>query len=214
MRRSESILKRDTETLDEAVNDAVEGTPAEQLIHVIQSERAEGEGMIRPFLVIDLRSALSRVRGSDVDVPGVGEAAEAASELTTGSEGDESRSESDGRGLLSRVFVLGLLAGVGYALWNRDTSPEEAAAEAADEAETLAERAATVIQRRGEVAAERIEEGSELLAEQLEERGSETADKLDEASDQIEDVQEEAEEKMEDAETEAGETVDEVNEEE
>jgi hypothetical protein len=201
-------LTRDTQNLDEAVEDAFEGTLGEQLVSVVRSEDPDESGLIRPFVVLDLRSALRSVRRSDAPVPGIDQAAAAASELTSeGDLGTDSGSQSgdadSGRGLLTRLFLAGLVAGAVYGIRNRrqsgTPSVDEAAEEAADETQTLAERAASTIQQRGEVAASRIEEGTDALAERIEDTGTETARQIQETGEQIDEVESQAEETVEEA---------------
>jgi paraquat-inducible protein B len=207
-------LKRDSEALDETVEEAVEGTVGEQLVRVIEA-RDEGEGgMIRPFLVIDLRSAVGKLRQSERSVPGLDEATDAASELASETKGTEQSQQDTGRGLLSSLFVAGVIIGLGYAMRKRggstQTSPQEkterTAQEAAQQTESLAERAANTIQQRGEVAASRIEESTQAIAGRIEEGGQQTAEqidrggqqaaeKMDQTSDQLDQVESQAQEK-------------------
>lgn len=205
--RSEYVLTPDTESLDETVEEALDGTLGEQLVQVIQADDPDGSGAIRPFLVIDLRRALQTVREIDTPVPGIDQAAEAASELagdddnqSKSSSQSESEQEPSGRGLLSKLFVLGVVVGIGYALRKRRSgrSVDEAAEEAAEETQTIAERAASTVQRRGEVAASRIEEGTGAIAERIEETGEESAQQIQESGEQIDEVESRAEEKIED----------------
>jgi hypothetical protein len=199
-------LTRDSQPLDEAVADAVEGTVGEQLVQVVQSEDPDESGLIRPFVVIDLRSALRAVRRRDASLPGVDEATEAASELAPSSaEQTDSEPSGGGRSRLRALFVAGVVVGLGYALRRRageasvDESPEEAAEEAAEGTRTIAERAATTIQQRGEMAASRIEEGSGAIAERIEEGGDEAAEQIKESGEQLDEVESEAEEKVAEA---------------
>lgn len=218
MTRSENILTRDSQNLDDAVEDAVEGTVGEQLVQVIQSDNPDDSGMIRPFVVIDLRNALKKVRRSDAPVPGIDEAAQAASDLAAeGESGTETGQQSSGRSRLPRLLVAGVVLGVGYALRNRrqsgsgTPSVNEAAEEAAGETQSIAEKAASAIQQRGEVAASRIEEGSDAIAERIEEKGEMTAEQLEETGEQLDEAETEAEEKVEDAKAEAEEKADEMS---
>ena len=220
MTRSEYILTRDSQNLDDAVEDAVEGTVGEQLVQVIQSDNPDESGMIRPFVVIDLRNALKKVRRSDATVPGIDEAAQAASDLAAeGESGTETDQQSSGRSRLPRLLVAGVVLGVGYALRNRrqsgsgsgTPSVNEAAEEAAGETQSIAEKAASAIQQRGEVAASRIEEGSDAIAERIEEKGEMTAEQLEETGEQLDEAESEAEQTVEDAKAEAEEKADEMS---
>ena len=192
----------------------MDGTIGEQIVQVIQNDDPDESGLIRPFVVIDLRRALRSVRQTDAPVPGIDQAAEAASELTTeaGSQSDAGQEDS-GRSLLSTLFVAGVVLGIGYALRNRGGSTpavDEVAEDAAEETQTIAERAASTIQQRGEVAASRIEEGTGAIAERLEESGDEAAQQIQESGEQLDEVESEAEEKMEEAQEEAEEMADEA----
>lgn len=193
------------------------GTLGEQVVQVVQNDDPDDSGLIRPFVVIDLRRALRSVRQSDTSVPGIDQAAEAASELTeeagsrSGSDA-ASGQEDSGRGLLSTLFVAGVVLGVGYAIRNRRGGAppvDEAAEEAADETQTIAERAASTIQQRGEVAASRIEEGTGAIAERIEEKGEGAAQGIQEGGEQLDEVESQAEEKVQEKADEAQETAEE-----
>lgn len=179
------------------LEETVEGSLGEQLIHVFRAERSGDGSAFHPFVLIDLRALFDNVRGGDRTVPALGEA---ASELASE---EETQSDSGGRGLLSWLFFAGVALGLGYVVRTRTQPPEEAAEETADETQAIAERAASVIQRRGEVAATRIEEGSEAIADRIEETGEETADSIEEAGEQIEEAEQQAEEKAENVHEEA-----------
>lgn len=191
----------------------MEGTVGEQLIHVFRAEQAEGNGVLRPFLLVDLRPLFRYLRRGEREVPAIGEA---ATELARSA--DVEQQSDGGGGTLSKLFLLGIVVGLGYALRSRSRSRggsvDETAQRTAEEAETLADRAANTIQRRGEVAATRIEEGSEALAERIETTGEQTAEQIGEAGERIEDVESEAEERMEDVQEDAEETADEMTEDE
>lgn len=212
--RSDYVLTRDTQPLDDAVEDAVQGTVGEELIRVVQSDDPDEAGLIRPFVVIDLRRALRAVRQRDASLPAVGEAADAASELASTTDGQSESGSADdsgggGRGLLPSLFVAGVVVGLGYALRRRrsgrspEDATEEAAEDAAEETRTIAERAASTIQQRGEMAATRIEAGTGAVAERIEERGDEVAGQIEESEEQLEEVESTAEEKVDEASSDA-----------
>lgn len=195
----------------------MEGTVGEQLVQVIQSDNPDESGMIRPFVVIDLRNALKKVRRSDASVPGIDEAAQAASNMAAEAEsGTETGQQGSGRRRLPRLLIAGVVLGVGYALRNRRQSGsgapsvDDAAEEAAGETQSIAEKAASTIQQRGEVAASRIEESTGAIAERIEEKGEMTAQQLEEKGERLDEAQSEAEEKVEDAKEEAEDKADEM----
>lgn len=199
----------------------MEGTVGEQLVQVIQSDNPDESGMIRPFIVIDLRNALKKVRKSDAPVPGIDEAAKAASDLTAETDGETQTSQqSSGGSRLPRLLLAGVVLGVGYALRNRRQSQsetpsvDEAAEEAAGETQSIAEKAASTIQQRGEVAASRIEEGTEVIAERIEERGEMTAEQIEEQGQRLDEKESEAEEKAQDVKEDAEEKADEMSDDE
>lgn len=194
-----SILQPDAETVERTI----EGTILENFVHVFGSDSTDesgrgwlpdreslsfgaggsgSRGLNGPFLLVDLGAFLESIRGT-ARSSDVGEtAAEIAGERGTDDEG------SSGRGTLTKVLLVGAALGAAYAASSRLRSVDEPT----DEAENIAQKAASTIQQRGELAADRIEEGSQSLADRIEEGADRTTDTVDVASETAEDVKEDA----------------------
>lgn len=212
-----SVLRPDAETVERTI----EGTRLENVVQVLGPESAEeteesgrrwlpSRGVLSrdgggssesrgPYLLIDLGAIAGRLRGTARSAD-VGEtAAELAPEP-----GDDEDAESSGRGLLSKLLLVGVVAAIALVLRRRSGGVEDPE----ETAESLAQRAASTIQQRGELAAERIEEGSQTVAERIEERG----DQVSEAAQTVETVEERATETVEDVQEGAAEVAEDVQE--
>ena len=164
--------------------------------------RGRGMGILGPFGAMSEReepSAAPRTRPEPTAEPDEPEAAD----------------DSSGRGLLSRVLVIGAIVGIGYLLRSRTDAVDRLAAgvrtkagmaaeeteayteELAEETETMAEEAAERVAVGGETVADRIETGGEELAEEVEEAGEELAEEVEEAGERAEEMEEEMEEAAE-----------------
>lgn len=183
------------------------------------SSASRGDKIARAFLVIDVGAAAKRLlRGRG----GPTEAVETLVEPALDIEG-EAEKGSQGRSTLSRLFLLGVVVGLGYVLRSRsgsgsvgevvDTATERAqtvADETARRSGELAQRTTAVtgqvaerIEQTGETAAERVEETGEMAADRIEEGGEKAADTIQEsgetATGQIEEATETVEEMEEEA---------------
>lgn len=172
--------------------------------------------IVRSFLLVDVGAALDYLRGRRRGGGTGSEAAETLTEMVP-----EPETDDGGRGILSRVFLLGLVVGVGYVLRRRTGAGgrgvEEAAdragsvadetagtaGEAADQTTAVAEKVAERIQRGGEMTADRIQAGSEQLADTIQRQGGEAAGHVEaeskEAADRIETGGEEAADRIDEA---------------
>ena len=182
------------------------------------SSASRGDKIARAFLVIDVGAAAKRI------LRGRGAPTEAAELVEPALDIDvEAEKGSQGRGTLSRLFLLGVVVGLGYVLRSRsesgsvgevvDTATERAQAvadETARRSGEIAQRTTAVtgqvadrIEQTGETAAERVEETGEMAADRIEETGEMAADTIQEggetATDQIEEATETVEELEEEA---------------
>ncbi|UPW01117.1 hypothetical protein M0R88_03205 [Halorussus gelatinilyticus] len=218
-----------------AMDDGARG----QIVRAVKMAIQDGDGMsadsregeiVRTFLLVDLGAAMNYLRGRR----GSSEATEALTELAP--EADlESDGSSGGRGMLSRLFLLGVVVGLGYAMSKRSESVGETvgratdrvrevadqtairSGEAAQRTEAVAGEAADRIEEGSEMAAERVQEGGEAAAEQVRERGEMAADSVQEGGEEVSedmeraaDTAEDAEEKVEDAESSVSDAADEA----
>lgn len=218
-----SILTRNRgETAGESMRDTESG-PLMQVLKVAieesgmgTSSASRGDKIARAFLVIDVGAAANRV------LRGRGAPSEAA-ELVEPALNIEAEEGGQGRGTLSKLFLLGVVVGLGYVLRSRsesgsvgevvDTATERAqtvADETARRSGELAQRTTAVtgqvadrIEQTGETAAERVEETGEMAADRIEESGEMAADTIQEggeaATGQIEEATETVEEMEEEA---------------
>ncbi|WP_162224595.1 hypothetical protein [Halorussus amylolyticus] len=220
---SEKMGRSGTETTKESVIGAV--SRVADRIETNRSSGASRRGMSGPFVVIDLGPVAERFFG-DSNSEGLEERAESALDaVNTGMQATSSSDrdgQSQGRGMLSRLFVVGLVVGLGYVLRRRggslggvlrratermrSTADETAdrTDEAADRTETVAGTAAQRIRETGEMAAQQVEQGSEMVATRIEEGGETASDRVEEsgemAADRMEEAADTAEETAEEAE--------------
>jgi hypothetical protein len=182
---------------------------------------ARDTDIARTFLLVDLGAAMNYLRGRR----GSSEATEALTEMVSEPEltetGGESNSGGQGRGTLSKLFLVGMVVGLGYMLRKRSGSVGQTVSQATDRArevadetelrsgemagrtETVTEKAADRIEETGETvadeAADRVRESGEMAADSVQESGEMAADEIEGAAEKTE----EAEEKAEDAADEA-----------
>ncbi|WP_137284930.1 hypothetical protein [Halorussus salinisoli] len=219
---SEDAEERRTKRADDSVRD-----PA---VRILRAAMEDGDGersgpsrenrLVRTFLLVDLGAAMRYLRGRR----GGSEAAEALTELAPEVELEaESDEGGQGRGVLQRLFLLGVVVGLGYVLSRRSESMGQVVSQATDRARSVADQAemrsgemagqteaaageaADRIEETGgavtDEAADRVREGGEMAADHVQESGEMAADEIEEAAD----ATEEAEEKAEDTGSESGE---------
>lgn len=207
-----SILTRNRGETGESTQDTESG-PLMQVLKVAMEEAgsdassaSRGDKIARAFLVIDVGAAANRLlRGRGAPT----EAAEALVESDMDVETDEG---GGGRGTLSRLFLLGVVVGLGYVLRSRsgsgsvgevvDSATERAqtvADETARRSGEIAQRTTAVtgqvadrIEQTGEMAADRIEEGGETAADSIQESGEMATGQIEEATETVEGMEEEA----------------------
>ncbi|NHN59737.1 MULTISPECIES: hypothetical protein [Halorussus] len=214
-----------------------------RVVELVEETDSDGEGRAvarslgRPFLLVDLKAVLDYVRGNRGKTTEIAEGhVEEAIQTATDDGGrrrDESRGrdggESDGRGALSKLFLLGAVVGLGYVLRKRSDSVGQAVSQATDRArevadetamrsgeaaqrtEAVAGEAADRIEESGEMAADRVQEGSETAAEQVREGGEMAADRVEEGGEKVSDDIEGAADTAEDAESTAEDKADEMS---
>lgn len=234
-----SILTRAAEETSESSTGSTVREPMMRAIKMALEEAEDGRSsgsagreMARTFLVVDLGAVVGYLFGDrksmsgavetlaevapEQDVEGTSEQdVEVASERATEMAPEPGTDDGGGgRGVLSKLFLLGVVVGLGYAARTRMGSgdklvdkatdrarsvADEAAmrsGEAAGRTETVTGEAAERIEESGEMAAERIQEGSEMAAERVQEGGEQAADQMEEAGETVENVEEKAEESV------------------
>ena len=172
------------------------------------SSASRGQKIARAFLVIDVGAAVNRLRR------GRGAPSEAAETLAEPATDIEAEEGGKGRSTLSRLFLLGVVVGLGYVLRSRSGSGSESVGKVVD---TATERAQTVadetarrsgeiaqrttavtgqvadrIEQTGETAADRIEDTGEMAADTIQEGGETATDQIEEATETVEEMEEEA----------------------
>lgn len=218
--RSRTSEKTESNSMKDAV-----GRPVMQAIRMAREEsdamrstESQDGKIVRSFLLIDVGAALDYFRSRRGGRGATSEATEALTEMVPEPEVEE---ESGGRGILSRMFVLGLVVGVGYMLRRRSGSggqvtgkvterAESVADETVDSTHEAAERTSSVtgmvaerLQQGGEMAADRIQMGSERLADTIQQEGGEAAGRVEtgteQAAERVETSGEEAAERIDEA---------------
>lgn len=217
-----SILTRNR---GETAGESMQGTESGPLMQVLKvaieesgmdaSSASRGRKIARAFLVVDVGAAVNRLlRGRG----GPSEAAETLVEPALEIETGEGR---QGRGTLSKLFLAGVVVGLGYVLRSRSGSVGKVVDTATQRAQTVAdetarrsgeiaqrttavtgqvagrieesgEMAAERIEQTGEMAAERIEGGGEMAADRIQESGEMATDQIEEATETVEEMEEEA----------------------
>lgn len=207
---------------------AVDAVPESVLrtLKVAMEESESGETrngkIVRTFLLVDVGEAVRYLRGrngrtSEVAEKTVEKAIDAGSDETTTS--TSPAQESQGRGMLSRLLLVGVVVGLGYLLKSRSGSVDEAVSKTTEQLHSVADKtavrsgevaqrteavvgqAAEGIQETGEMAADQVETGTEEAADRVRESGETAADQVQEggqtAADQIDEAAETAEETQE-----------------
>jgi hypothetical protein len=207
-----SILTQDTE---EESGKSMERSVREPLVRALRVAMEDGEsrssgsgtrGLARTFLLIDLGALVGYLFGNRGSNGGGAEALaqmvpEQAVETTASMETEQ---DSGGRGILSKLFLLGAVVGLGYVLRTRMGSMDRVVEEATDRAQTVTDEG---VMRMGETAgrtevaadeaADTIEEAGEMAAERVEETGEMAADQMESAGETVEAAEQQAEEKAE-----------------
>ncbi|WP_135853886.1 hypothetical protein [Halorussus salinus] len=253
-----------TESTDDSVRDPLVRVVEVLLEATEESDGTSSDGRpaVRPFLLVDLSAVLdylggargngvggSETRGRATEAVGslVGATLRATTDREARERGDrdgerlttgdrtERAGESDGRGTLSKLFLLGIALGVGYAVRRQSGSVGETVGRATDRVREVADRtavrsgeaaqrteaaageAADRIEEGSETAADRVQEGGEAAAEQVRERGETAADRVQESGQEVSDdmqqaadTADEAEERVEEAESTARDAADEA----
>lgn len=206
-----SILTRNQgKTTGESMQET-EGGPLMQVLKVAieesgmgASSASRGDKIARAFLVIDVGAAANRIlRGRGAPTEAVETLVEPATDI-------EAEEGSQGRGTLSRLFLLGVVVGLGYVLRSRSESVGEVVDTATERAQTVADetarrsgeiaqrttavtgQVADRIEESGEMAADRIEEGGEKAADTIQESGEAATGQIEEATETVEEMEEEA----------------------
>lgn len=207
---------------------AVDAVPESVLrtLKVAMEESESGETrngkIVRTFLLVDVGEAVRYLRGrngktSEVAEKTVEKAIDAGSDETTTS--TSPAQESQGRGMLSRLLLVGAVVGLGYLLKSRSGPVDEAVSKTTEQLHSVADKtavrsgevaqrteavvgqAAEGIQETGEMAADQVETGTEEAADRVRESGETAADQVQEggqkAADQIDEAAETAEETQE-----------------
>ncbi len=190
-----------------------------------ESEGAQNGKIVRAFLLVDIGQAIKYLFGSGGTTS---EVAERTVEKVLDTETDEATTsarvnqKSQGRGVLSKLLLVGVVVGLGYLLKSRSESTGEVVSKTTDRARSLADetarrsgevaqrteavtgQVAERIQEKGETAADQVETGTKEAADQVEEGGEMAADQVQEgsqkAADQIEEAAETAESTQEQSE--------------
>jgi hypothetical protein len=221
-----SILSRDAESGSTKRTDDGGRDPVVRAFRTMADDEertAAGRdtGIARTFLLVDLGAAMNYLRGRR----GSSEAAEALTEMVSepgSTSGLELQSESDGRGgggrgTLSKLFLVGMVVGLGYVLRQRSGSVGQTVSQATERARSVADRterrsgemagrteaatekAADRIEETGETvadqAADRVRESGEMAADRVQESGEMAADEIEGAAEKTEEAEEQAEEK-------------------
>lgn len=190
-----------------------------------QSSGSRDRSILRPLLVVDLREAIRHLRGGrEGATEAIEQTAEEAlsTEMTgdrrgSGGSGRSDGSQGSGRGTLSKLFLVGVVVGLGYVMRKRSGSVGEAVTEAtervrgvADETErrsgemagrteAAAGEAADRIEQTGETvadeAADRVRESGQMAADSVQETGEMAADEMEGAAEKTEEAENKAEEK-------------------
>lgn len=238
-----SVLSRRTEEsrdLEQGSTERSADRARDPLVRVVEvalgddesgrSTGSQGKGIVRPFLLVDLRAAVDYLRGNrGGPTEAIGRGAEEVLQTAT-SEGELERGRSSrrgrtsgqtdggGRGMLSKLFLVGLVVGLGYVMRKRSGSVGEAVSEATDRArevadetemrsgemaqrtESVADEAADRIEEQGETvadeAADQVREVGETAADSVQESGEMAADEIEEVADTAEEAEQQAEEKV------------------
>lgn len=176
------------------------------------SAESGGRSMVRPFLVVDLGVVLDSLRGNR---GGATEAIEHTVEETAQTRASEGQRGS-GRGMLSKLFLVGAIVGLGYMMRKRSGSVGQTVTKATDRAREIADQteirsgevaqrteavtgqAADKIEQQGETvadeAADRVRESGEMAADRVQEGGEMASDEIEGAAETAESAEKKAEE--------------------
>ncbi|WP_440005490.1 hypothetical protein [Halomicrococcus sp. SG-WS-1] len=218
---------------------AVDAVPESVLrtLKVAMEESESGETrngkIVRTFLLVDVGEAVRYLRGrngktSEVAEKTVEKAIDAGSDETTTS--TSPAQESQGRGMLSRLLLVGAVVGLGYLLKSRSGPVDEAVSKTTEQLHSVADKtavrsgevaqrteavvgqAAEGIQETGEMAADQVETGTEEAADRVRESGETAADQVQEGGQKAADQVQEGGQKAADQIDEAAETAEETQE--
>lgn len=210
-----SILTQDTEDTSESSIRSVVQNPIARAIKVAlegvkanQSTESQDRRLVHAFLLVDLGAVGGSLLGNRHS-PST--ATETLTKVVSEPAEDHGR-RGRGRGVLSKLFLFGLVIGLGAILRTRLRSKDQVVSEATDRAQSVAdetamrsgeaagqteaitEKTAAMIEESGETAAERIEAGSTTVADRIRTSGEQTADQIEEVGETVENVEEKAEE--------------------
>lgn len=209
------ILTREGEQTAESTNET-DRPPLNQVLRVVMEQAdsggstgAQNRKLARTFVVMDVGAALRYLRGTR---GGTTEIAETAAEFASGPEPERDQKRR-GRGMLTRLFLVGVVVGLGYVLRTRSESVDEMVDRVTERTQSVANRAAEQTATVTETAADRIQESSEQAAERLEETGEQTAEQVQEGGERAAGQIKEGGEQAADQIDEAAETATEVGEE-
>jgi len=111
--------------------------------------------------------------------------------------GEEPVEESGGRGIVSKLLLVGTVVGIGYVLKSRSGSVDEVVSEATEQVQSVTEKTigeSDQADEKVEEVAEKAEEASEIAAEGIESTGEDVSEQVDEAAKDLEEETEDDDE--------------------
>lgn len=214
-----------TKSMEGAVREPIKGAVKEAMEEA-EAERSSNAGrrrVPRTLVLVGLGAAIGYVlRGRGMGFLGpfgstAGREESPPATVTTRPEPTKPAEESDtaadaGRGIVSKLLMVGAIVALGYLLRTRTDSIDqlttsvkqktgmmadetaEYTEDVAEETEAMTEEVADRVAAGGETVAERIERGSEEMASEIEASGEGAAEQLEETGEQAEEMGTEAEE--------------------
>lgn len=180
---SETILTSVVRTLKVAMEDS-------------KSRESQNGKIVHMFLLIDITEAIRDLLGEEETKS---KTAERTLKKAVDTEPDKAttstQSDDQGRGILSKLLLLGAVVGVGYVLKSRSGSMDKnkILRKVSDQAQSVADettkRSSKIAERTGTVTeqtSEKIQQGGETAADQVQEEGQKAADQINKAAETAE----------------------------